>query len=407
MTVGPGGKILAAENRLHDAATGRLLRTLRDNLEVAAFSPDGKRLAATVSHGPRDAAAILDVETGETLVTLKVLDDVNWIAVTPDGHFAGTLDARRTVSWRANGEVFPLELYVDVFFRPDIVSAAFLGNRRPERFPTGTPPVPAGDILALLADSVPVRLVATRAPALASAKSARLRGRARCLAVVQGTPVAREGSADGRGVHRPDRLPARKTDRRRRRGRLRRGRPQVPPWIVSRQARRRSRPNAASSSSRSASPTTGGLRRVLPHADAEALAAHFETQKGRAPSSVKTTLLTDRAATAGAIRHALGDLRDGCGPADVALVLVSGHGVRDADSALYYVPITGRRRRRRGDLPALERSGQRSEEREIRVRPALRRHLPRGCVRPGRAAVRPGGVARERAQVLVFASSRT
>ena len=330
MTVGPGGKILAAGNRLHDAATGRLLRTLRDNLEVAAFSPDGKRLAATVSHGPRDAAAILDVETGETLVTLKVLDDVNWIAVTPDGHFAGTPDARRTVSWRANGEVFPLELYVDVFFRPDIVSAAFLGNRRPERFPTGTPPVPAGDILALLADSVPVRLrhpgaggprpqcasTWTGATSPSSGHAGRARDTRRRRGVHRGSPSRPEN----RPPSSPRSPPTRTTS--------------VPPWIVSRQAR--------AAAGRTPPLPPRGRRLRLQAARTNVLHACGRGGPGRTLRDTertgvlprKTTLLTDRAATAGDPR-ARGP-SDGCGPADVARARLRPRRARRR-GALYYV----------------------------------------------------------------------
>ena len=89
--------------RIWDAATGRLLRTLRADAGVmaVAFSPDGRRLLT----GDQEGAAVLwDVETGDRVrafdAAAPLLEDV---AFTPDGRFAvgSTGHGGRLIVWDA------------------------------------------------------------------------------------------------------------------------------------------------------------------------------------------------------------------------------------------------------------------------------------------------------------------
>jgi WD40 repeat protein len=101
----PDGKVLAsgAEDgtiRLRDAATGRLIRTLRDHhhLEAVthlAFSPDGARIAS--AGFMRQAVSLWDVATGYLVRTIKVkAGDIRDLAFAPDGvHLASACEDRR------------------------------------------------------------------------------------------------------------------------------------------------------------------------------------------------------------------------------------------------------------------------------------------------------------------------
>ena len=72
------------------------------------------------------------------------------------------------------------------------------------------------------------------------------------------------------------------------------------------------------------------------HADAEALAAAFERQKGRAFADVRTRVCTNEEATASNVAAGLKWLQQSCTPADVVVVLFAGHGYLGPDG-LYYL----------------------------------------------------------------------
>jgi uncharacterized caspase-like protein len=84
----------------------------------------------------------------------------------------------------------------------------------------------------------------------------------------------------------------------------------------------------------------------FPHADAQELAKTLAGQEGRAFAEVHTRSLVNEEATAPEVRKGLEWLRQSCGPADVAVVLFAGHGVR-GQRGLYYVT-------HEGDLDALQ-----------------------------------------------------
>lgn len=342
LVIAPQGGLMAVENRIFDAESGRLVRTLSDDYWAAAVSPDGKRFAFAVLSGWRIAVAIVDAATGATLATVTVLDQTDWIAVTPDGYFEGTDVARRAVSWRIGGEVFPLELYEDVYHRPGVVSDAILGKRAAAAPPPGKPPALKGDATAIDATSVTVKFTATPGSPDAPIRDLRVFVDGRDLAVVQGAPVAREDLADG-AVAFTARVsfPAGKSR-------------VVVAAVASDSAGLKShpavlpllRPGAAAPAARRLFVVTVGVSDYgdpkidlrWARADAEALAAALQDQEGRAYAKVHATVLTDAGATAPKIRAALDRLRADCGPDDVALVHFSGHGTRDPDGALYYVP---------------------------------------------------------------------
>lgn len=72
------------------------------------------------------------------------------------------------------------------------------------------------------------------------------------------------------------------------------------------------------------------------HADAEALADALLGQKGRAFGDVQVQVYTDKQATVTNVEDGLAWLQRSCTPADVAVVLFSGHGIR-GERGLYYM----------------------------------------------------------------------
>lgn len=75
----------------------------------------------------------------------------------------------------------------------------------------------------------------------------------------------------------------------------------------------------------------------LPAKDARDFANLMQGQGGRMYASTEARLLTNREATAAAVRGALEWLRQVTGPQDTAMLFLAGHGVNDADGRYYFL----------------------------------------------------------------------
>ncbi len=128
----PDGRTLATGSsdstvRLWDAATGQPrgvpLTGHGGAVLSLAFSADGRRLA-TAGGG---AVRLWDVATGARLATLYVLDaGQNWLALTPEGYYAGSPDACKLVRWRRDGVLLPATESAAAQ-RPDFVRRSLAG----------------------------------------------------------------------------------------------------------------------------------------------------------------------------------------------------------------------------------------------------------------------------------------
>src|SRR5205085_6287592 len=106
-----------------DAHTGTKLRRMEGHSEQVtslAFSPNSEYLVS----GSRDSTLkIWDVNSERELATLIVLDESDWLVVTPDGLFDGTPAAWNKILWRFNNNTFdsaPVESYFDEYFYPGL-----------------------------------------------------------------------------------------------------------------------------------------------------------------------------------------------------------------------------------------------------------------------------------------------
>lgn len=130
----PDGKLALSGSmdnsvKLWDVATGKEIRTFvghAGEVSAVAFSPDG-RLALT--GGADSTARIWEITTGRQLVQLVGFSDGEWLSITSEGYFsASSPKAAENINIRMGMNVYGIEQFYDVFYRPDIVEAALAGK---------------------------------------------------------------------------------------------------------------------------------------------------------------------------------------------------------------------------------------------------------------------------------------
>jgi WD40 repeat protein len=130
----PDGKLALSGSRdqtvkLWDVATGKMLRTFAGhlgNVGSVSFSPDG-RLALS---GSQDMSTrIWEVASGREIIQMASFDDGGWLSITPEGYFiASSTKAAENINIRMGMNVYGIDQFYDVFYRPDIVESALAGK---------------------------------------------------------------------------------------------------------------------------------------------------------------------------------------------------------------------------------------------------------------------------------------
>ncbi len=132
-----------------DVAAERALRTLAAHTthnEPPVPTRDGKRLVTVSLDG---SLRLWDIATGEELVRLiRTNKTDDWLAITPQGLFDGTEQGREQVAFRVGGglNVVPIDRFFQDFYRPGLLAELARGER----------PLPAGDFAAKTAPLVKI-----------------------------------------------------------------------------------------------------------------------------------------------------------------------------------------------------------------------------------------------------------
>jgi uncharacterized caspase-like protein len=110
-----------------DVASGTPSRSLTNqsrNIRLTTFLPGTNLLA---SSGNDAIITLWNVESGNELARLAILDKKEWVVVAPDGRFDGKPSAWGKILWRFKGDTLnfaPVEIYFKEFYAPGILADA-------------------------------------------------------------------------------------------------------------------------------------------------------------------------------------------------------------------------------------------------------------------------------------------
>ena len=92
---------------------------------VLTFVEGGHRLAAGAPDG---SVRLLAAASGDEFARMIRFDTGEWITITPEGYFVASQQGDRWVNVRMNGNVFGIDQFYDVFYRPDLVQRKLAGE---------------------------------------------------------------------------------------------------------------------------------------------------------------------------------------------------------------------------------------------------------------------------------------
>ncbi len=116
---------------LWEAQTGRRVRDFRGHegyINKAVFSQDGNQMWTASTDG---TARLWDVASGKEMCKLMMFKENDWLVVTPEGLFDGSVDGPRYLAYRIPGtlEFVPLERYQQKFYQPGLLASLTRGTR--------------------------------------------------------------------------------------------------------------------------------------------------------------------------------------------------------------------------------------------------------------------------------------
>lgn len=137
VAIGPDGRQALTASADHtailwDLATGQQLRVLEGHsaeVTSVAMSSDGARAMTGSLDG---TMRLWELGSGDELARLLTLErGRDWLVVTPQGLFDGSVEGRRRVSFRVGGglSIAPVDRFFQDFFRPGLLGALWRGEQ--------------------------------------------------------------------------------------------------------------------------------------------------------------------------------------------------------------------------------------------------------------------------------------
>jgi len=114
--------------KLLEVATGKRVMSFNGHkLHVysADFSDDGRRIITGSGDG---TMRIWDVNSGREISQSICFTNGEWIVITPEGYYNSSARGYEYLNIRRGNEVYGIDQFYDVFYRPDIVSAKLKGE---------------------------------------------------------------------------------------------------------------------------------------------------------------------------------------------------------------------------------------------------------------------------------------
>jgi len=114
--------------KLWHISSGETIRSFKGHtlsIRSVAFSPNGKYILS----GSRDGTVrIWDARSGKEIVQFIGFTDGEWIVITPEGYYNSSLNGHKQLNIRMDNNVYGIDQFYDVFYRPDIVTAKLRGE---------------------------------------------------------------------------------------------------------------------------------------------------------------------------------------------------------------------------------------------------------------------------------------
>jgi hypothetical protein len=114
--------------KLYEVATGKRVMNFQGHklhAYSAVFSADGGRIITGSGDG---TMRLWDVKSGREISQSIGFTNGEWIVITPEGYYNSSAHGHEYLNIRRGNQVYGIDQFYDVFYRPDIVSAKLKGE---------------------------------------------------------------------------------------------------------------------------------------------------------------------------------------------------------------------------------------------------------------------------------------